>query len=263
MKRVVTALIGIPLLIWIIEFAPIYICIGVIVIAAGLSLQEYFALVEIPWVFRLAGFFIAALALFFFQMPRASEILFGGVILMLTVALFSRLDLATAFRSAAYAFFGAAYIGGLMSYMIALRMLDAAASRGGNLLMMLFCIIWAGDSFAYFAGKSFGRHKLAPVVSPKKTWEGSIAGFIFSIAAAVLCRSTFVPQIGLRDAIVIGALVGIIGQIGDLGESIIKRAVQVKDSGQILPGHGGMLDRIDSLLFGAPAMYYYLFFFRP
>jgi phosphatidate cytidylyltransferase len=263
MKRVITALIGIPFLIWIIEFALFYICVGLIVIAAALALHEYFALIEIPWVFRLAGFLIAGIALFYFVMPRAPEILFGGVMLMLIVALFSQLELMVAFRSAAYGFFGAAYIGGLMSYMISLRMLDAAAGRGGNLLMMLFCIIWAGDSFAFFAGKSFGRHKFAPVVSPKKTWEGAVAGFVFSVVAAVICRSTFVPQISLRDAIIIGALVGIAGQIGDLCESIIKRAVQVKDSGQILPGHGGILDRIDSLLFGAPAMYYYLFFVRP
>jgi phosphatidate cytidylyltransferase len=263
MKRVITAIIGIPLLIWIIEFAPVSICIGLIVIAAALALHEFFALVEIPWVFRLAGFLIAGVCLFFFQVPRSAEMLFAGVMLMLTVALFSQMDLAAAFRFAAFGFFGAAYIGGLMSYIIALRMVDAATGHGGNLLMMLFCILWAGDSFAYFAGKTFGRHKFAPVVSPKKTWEGAVAGFIFSIVAAAICQFTFVQQISLRDAIIIGALVGIVGQIGDLGESIIKRAFQVKDSGQILPGHGGMLDRIDSLLFGAPAMYYYLFLFRP
>src|SRR4029079_6940542 len=147
------------------------------------------------------------------------EILFTGVMIMLTIALFSRLELSVAFRSAVFAFFGAIYIGGLMSYIISLRMLDAVAGRGGNLLMMLFCIIWAGDSFAFFAGKTIGRHKLAPVVSPKKTWEGAMAGLLFSIVAAVVCRSTCVSQITLLDAIVIGALVGIVGQIGDLGES--------------------------------------------
>jgi phosphatidate cytidylyltransferase len=263
MKRVLTALIGIPLLIWVIEFAPVNVCIGLIVIAAVLALHEFFSLVEISLSFRLAGFLIAGIALFVFQLPRATEALFAGVMLMLTVALFSGLELATAFRSAAFGFFGAVYVGGLMSYLIALRMADAAFGQGGNLMMMLFCVIWTGDSFAYFVGKSIGRHQLAPVVSPKKTWEGAIAGFIFSIAAALACRYTFVSQITLKDAIIIGILVGIAGQVGDLGESIIKRAVQVKDSGQILPGHGGVLDRIDSLLFAAPAMYYYLFFLRP
>ena len=94
-------------------------------------------------------------------------------------------------------------------------------------------------------------------MSPKKTIEGAIAGFVFSIVAAVGGRSIFLQQISLIDAIALGAIVGILGQIGDLCESILKRAVQIKDSGTILPGHGGMLDRIDSLLFGAPALYYY------
>jgi len=177
--------------------------------------------------------------------------------------LFSGLELAAAFRSAAYSFFGAVYVGGLLSFLVALRLKDAAAGRGGDLVMMLFCILWTGDSFAYFIGKSIGRHKLAPAVSPKKTWEGAIAGFLFSILAAVACHYSFVPQISLMDSAILGTLVGVLGQIGDLGESIIKRAANVKDSGGILPGHGGILDRIDSLLFGAPAMYYYLFFFRP
>jgi phosphatidate cytidylyltransferase len=125
---------------------------------------------------------------------------------------------------------------------------------------MLFIVIWSGDSFAYFAGKSLGRHKLAPVVSPNKTWEGAVAGFLFSIIAALACKATFLHGLSWMDATALGALIGVVGQIGDLCESIVKRAVKVKDSGAILPGHGGMLDRVDSLLFGAPAMYYYLSF---
>jgi phosphatidate cytidylyltransferase len=262
MKRVITALIGIPLLIWVIEFAPLSVFYGLIFVVMLLALHEYYALVALPIPFRVAGFLLGSIALLMFMNPKASAIFPAGLILILMVALFARIELAMAFRSVAFAFFGALYVGGLMSFLFALRMMDAESGRRGNLLMMLFCIIWAGDSFAFFAGKTFGRHKLAPVVSPKKTWEGAIAGFIFSILASIICRYTFVQQIGLIDSILIGALVGIFGQIGDLCESIVKRAANVKDSGQILPGHGGMLDRIDSLLFGAPAMYYYLSFFH-
>jgi phosphatidate cytidylyltransferase len=262
MKRVITALIGIPLLIWVIEFAPLYVFYSLLLIVMLLALHEFYVLIELPIAFRIAGFLLGCLALLVFSYPEARAILPAGLILILTIALFSRQEITKAFRSAVFGFFGALYVGGLMSFLIALRILDADLGRGGNLLMMLFVIIWTGDSFAFFAGKSFGRHKLAPVVSPKKTWEGSIAGFLFSILAAVVCRYTFVQQISLIDSVFIGALVGIFGQIGDLCESIVKRAVNVKDSGQILPGHGGMLDRIDSLLFGAPAMYYYLSFFH-
>src|SRR5205085_2916447 len=124
----------------------------------------------------------------------------------------------------------------------------------------LFLIIWADDTFAYLVGRKLGRHKLAPQTSPKKTVEGSIAGLIFSMLASYLYCRFFLPDVLLKDSLIIGALVGIAGQIGDLCESLLKRSVDVEDSGSIIPGHGGMLDRIDSLLFGAPAMYYYVYF---
>ena len=140
-----------------------------------LALHEYYVLVDIPIPFRIVGFLIACLALFLFLYPDVQIILPAGLILMLMVALFSGSDLTAAFRSVVFGIFGSLYVGGLMSFLIALRMIDAEAGRRGNLLMLLFIAIWAGDSFAFFAGKSFGRHKFAPVVSPKKTWEGSIA----------------------------------------------------------------------------------------
>jgi phosphatidate cytidylyltransferase len=261
MKRVLSSVVAIPIIVFIVQYAPAYVCIGVILIAMLLALHEYFELVEIPLVFRIIGFIIAAAAVLAAAYARLSVLFLSGVILILIVALFSRRELAEAFRSAVFAFFGAVYLG-LMSYVVGLRLWQEGPEANGDLLMMLFVIIWTGDSFAYFAGKKLGRHKLAPVISPNKTWEGAIAGFLFSILAAITCRYTFVTQLSLRDAIGVGVVVGILGQIGDLCESIVKRAAKVKDSGGIIPGHGGMLDRVDSLLFGAPAMYYYLSFFR-
>jgi phosphatidate cytidylyltransferase len=261
MKRVLTAIVAIPILVYIVMLAPVWICVGVIFLAMLLALHEYLALVDIPLAFRLASGGIAAGACLIPVWPQGTIIVLIGALLILTVSLFSGLDLPEAFRAAVYSFFGAAYVGGLMGFLIAVRTLNRDLLSGAELLMMLFIIIWSGDSFAYFAGKSFGRHKLAPIVSPHKTWEGAVAGFVFSIVAAVVCKFTFVQEMGLTDAIIVGALIGVIGQIGDLCESIVKRAAKVKDSGGIIPGHGGMLDRLDSLLFGAPAMYYYLSFF--
>jgi phosphatidate cytidylyltransferase len=261
MKRVVTAAIAIPVLLYVITMTPSWVTIVLVLLAMLLALQEYFSMVEMPGVFRIVASFIAAAASLISIWSDWELILLIGTMLMLTVALFSRMELQKAFRAAVDGFFGAAYIGGLMGFVIALRMWNNNFLSGSDLLVMLFIIIWTGDSFAYFAGKSFGRHKLAPVVSPHKTWEGAIAGFVFSTIAAYLCKITFVREMSTMDAIFIGALVAVVSQIGDLCESIVKRAAQVKDSGGILPGHGGMLDRVDSLLFGAPAMYYYLSFF--
>ena len=258
MKRVLTALILIPILVYIVQFAPVAVCIGVIFVAMLLALQEYLSLVDIPVSFRVVSSLIAATATLVHIWPQFYFVLLIGAMLLLMLALFSSLELAAGFRAAVSSFFGAAYVGGLMGFLIAVRMWNG----GEDFLMMLLIIIWAGDSFAYFAGKSFGRHKLSPAVSPNKTWEGAIAGFVFGIVAAVLCKFTFIPGIQLVHAIGLGAVVGISGQIGDLCESIVKRAAKVKDSGGMIPGHGGMLDRVDSLLFGAPAMYYYLSFFH-
>ena len=257
MKRVLTALILIPAIVYIVQFAPAAVCIGVILLVMLMALQEYLLLVEITVSFRIVSGVIAGLATLGHLWPQFFILALIGPLVLLTLALFSGFELAAAFQSAVSGFFGAAYVGGLMGFLIAIRMWGG----GEDFLMMLLIIIWAGDSFAYFAGRSFGRHKLSPTVSPNKTWEGAVAGFVFGIIAAVICKFTFIPQIQVVHAIGLGAVVGIFGQIGDLCESMIKRAAKVKDSGGIIPGHGGMLDRIDSLLFGAPAMYYYLSFF--
>ena len=264
MTRVITAVIGIPLLIYVVQFAPPYVAIALIFIAMLLALHEYFRLSLQPGTlaFQIAGYALATgiaasfsyNALFsFFWLPASS-------VLILIVALFSPGEMKDRMRACAMAFLGAWYLGGTMGYLIGVRKIGSAGETGADLLMLLFVVIWANDIFAYLIGRKFGRRKLAPVVSPKKTVEGAIAGLIFGILASAVSTRIFIPQITIRDAVFIGLLVGIFGQIGDLCESIVKRAANVKDSGGIIPGHGGMLDRVDSLLFGAPAMYYYFYF---
>jgi phosphatidate cytidylyltransferase len=120
-------------------------------------------------------------------------------------------------------------------------------------------MIWVSDTFAFFGGKTFGRHKLAERISPKKTWEGSIIGFAFTIITGIVIWKFFIPDIGLVNIIAIGIIVGVFSQLGDLFESYLKRSVQVKDSSHIIPGHGGFLDRFDSVLFAVPALYIYLY----
>ncbi|MBQ9067585.1 MAG: phosphatidate cytidylyltransferase [Eggerthellaceae bacterium] len=143
-------------------------------------------------------------------------------------------------------FFGAAYTGMLLSSLILVRQ-SLESPWGGVLVLLLFCSVWFNDAGAYLAGSMFGKHKLAPRTSPKKTWEGLIFGLV--VSAAIWCLMTLVPGVDMSipKAIVFGLLCGVSGVVGDLAESRIKRNVGVKDSGTIMPGHGGLLDRCDSM----------------
>ena len=261
MKRVLTTLIGIPLVVALIKFAPDFLTVIAIYIAMLLALREYFAL-NPRLSYPATGVVLASIVLlsFYYDHVRLATLVPFVTAAVLMAALFSRRNMPEAFAGSTFTLFGVLYIGGLMGYLVGIRRIEEGGETGSDLLMMLFVIIWANDIFAYLFGKTLGRHKLAPVVSPKKTVEGAVAGLVFGVAAAVVCRLWFVQQMSSRDAIIAGAFVGTVGQIGDLCESVVKRSVNVKDSGSLLPGHGGMLDRVDSLLFGAPAMYYYFYF---
>lgn len=127
-------------------------------------------------------------------------------------------------------------------------------------VLSLFASIWVCDSAAYFAGRAFGKHKLFPRVSPNKTWEGAIAGFVGAVATFLIARSTVIPYMTFTNAVVCGTIVGVFGQIGDLAESLLKRDAGVKDSSSLIPGHGGVLDRFDSVMFVAPLVFVYLDF---
>lgn len=131
---------------------------------------------------------------------------------------------------------------------------------GGYTVISVLAIIWICDTAAYHAGSVMGRHKLYPGVSPNKSWEGAVAGFVFAVLSALAARHLVLGYLGIGDAIVIGLIVGTLGQVGDLFESLLKRDAGVKDSSNLLPGHGGILDRFDSLLFVAPAVYVYIDF---
>jgi phosphatidate cytidylyltransferase len=156
-------------------------------------------------------------------------------------------------ESTANTLFGAVYVGWLLGYAIWLQ----GRASGPQLVLFLVGVTWAGESAAYLVGSSIGRHRLAPILSPRKTVEGAIAQVIVSVAAAMALGYWLLPACGLMGAAGAGAVLGVIGQVGDLAESAIKRSIGTKDTADLIPGHGGMLDRIDSLLFNAPALYLY------
>jgi len=145
------------------------------------------------------------------------------------------------------------YCGLLASTLVGLRV------HGGTAWVVLaFVITWANDTFAYFAGMLFGKHRLYEKVSPKKTWEGFAGGAAGSVAGALVIRATMLPEIPVPEAFLIGAGAAVLGPLGDFTESLLKRAAGVKDSGRLIPGHGGLLDRIDALLFVVPWVYLFV-----
>lgn len=148
---------------------------------------------------------------------------------------------------------GFLYIPLLLAHLAMLRGLPDG--RGWVFLVML--VVMAGDSCAYFSGTILGRHPLYPAISPKKSIEGAIGGLLGSLAGALVAGAWFLPRLTLGDGLALGLLLGGVGQLGDLFESMLKRSCGVKDSGTLIPGHGGMLDRLDSLLFVFPLAYYY------
>jgi phosphatidate cytidylyltransferase len=142
------------------------------------------------------------------------------------------------------------YCGLLASTVVGLRL-----RFGFGWVILVFVVTWANDTFAYFAGRLFGRHKLLERVSPKKTWEGFAGGALGSVAGALVVRALLLGPVPLWAALAVAAGGAVLGPLGDLAESMLKRAAGVKDSGRLIPGHGGLLDRIDALLFVAPWVY--------
>ncbi|HYG80432.1 MAG TPA: phosphatidate cytidylyltransferase, partial [Pyrinomonadaceae bacterium] len=141
-------------------------------------------------------------------------------------------------------------------HLVAVRM-GFEQVRAAHLLSFFFLVIMGSDTGAYYTGRALGRHKLAPAVSPGKTWEGAAGGLVASLLMAVLAHYWFFPELPLKWALALAAAMNVLGVLGDLTESALKRGAGAKDAAQILPGHGGLLDRLDSLLFNAPVLYYF------
>ena len=171
--------------------------------------------------------------------------------------LFRIRDITTAARDIAYVVLGFIYIPFLLMHLVMLH----RTTYGWQWLLVIMLIVMTNDSAAYYTGCAFGKHRLYPLVSPKKSIEGALGGLVGSIGGTLLAKFTFFPQLTLTDALLTAVLVGVLGQTGDLFESLLKRSFGVKDSGTCIPGHGGVLDRLDSIIFAAPALYYYVIYF--
>lgn len=184
----------------------------------------------------------------FFIMSLAVAFLLGGFHF-----LFRLRDMGTVARELSLVMTAFLYIPFLMAHLLMIRLLP----QGVNWLLLIMLIVMTNDSTAYYVGSAFGKHRLYEAVSPKKSIEGALGGLLGSLGGTLLAKFTFFPQLSYADAIITAVVIGIIGQLGDLFESLLKRSFGVKDSGSIFPGHGGVLDRMDSIIFAAPVTYYY------
>lgn len=178
----------------------------------------------------------------------------GAVIALLTALLFRRKELAYLPRSGGAVVLSWLWVGLLAASVVRLRSLGGGGV-GFGWVVLAFAVTWGNDTFAYFAGLAFGKHRLYERISPKKSWEGAVGGVAGALVGAFLVRRFLLPELGVATALAAALGGSVVGPLGDLSESMVKRAAGVKDSGKLIPGHGGVLDRIDALLFVAPWIY--------
>lgn len=257
-RRIYTILVLVPLLYAVIRYSPPLAFSGVVVLAGGLALFEFYRLCfgarSHSWLIGIGLTGFAALILGTHRPDIIVPTLLATLVCIISVPLLSRSPLEQSLRDGAMTLFGVLYLGLTLGTLSMTRLLPL----GEWLIFFLLLVTWASDTGAYLVGTLYGRHRLAPTISPKKTVEGLVGGLIAAIIAGYAARWWFLPDLSGLDCLILATLLTIAGLWGDLTESAMKRSVGMKDSGGILPGHGGMLDRLDSLLFTAPVFYYYV-----
>lgn len=254
MQRLITAIGLVIFAAYLIGWAPQQIFIAAALLMSLLGYWEFAELVKRHSIPRPGIFgFLAGIFILFWPATPLRGISLLAVISILTIAAFITslryLNLRDVLPQVACAFLGAFYTFAPWRFSIDLR------RESHHLLFFALALNWAGDSTAYYVGRTFGKHKLAPIVSPKKSWEGAIGSVIGSVIFGLLYLGRFMPQIAWWNVIIMAVVANIAGQFGDLAESAMKRGADVKDSGNLLPGHGGILDRVDSSLFALPVVY--------
>lgn len=273
-KRTLTLLIAIPLISSIIYWGSETIFLTVAVIVAGTALFEYltFNLTGSTLLTRCSLVILGVLSIFFVRQYYYRAISINGspemdwmlpaVMAVLTIGAFAALFKKFRLFPGKLVFqdrisvvsIGIVYICIFLSYLVLIR----NRTDGVEWIFFVLIVLWMGDTGAYIVGSLIGRRKLCPSISPNKTVEGAIAGLFFSLLAGLVFQQLFLTELTVTHCLIVTGCIACMGQLGDLCESIFKRERGVKDSGTLLPGHGGMLDRIDSLLFASPLLYYYI-----
>lgn len=267
MARVLTAIIFLPVLfaaLWL--GSPIWFSA---IAAAGvlIGLYEYYRLASRGGEVQGLAAAAATLATFYFgRYDLIVAIIAALVIVEMLAQLFTRAkdeDFSEMLPAAAIRVFGVLYVAVLGGYIIAIRVIERhdIPQLAPKLLTLFFLVVFAGDTGAYYTGRAIGRKRLAPRVSPGKTVEGAIGGLFGNVIAVLIAHFTFFPELKVVHAVPLALAMGALGIVGDLCESMLKRGARAKDAGNLIPGHGGMLDRLDSMLFNAPLLYYFYWLF--
>jgi phosphatidate cytidylyltransferase len=259
-KRVLTALVFLPLFIGLVRYLPVYAFAVFIGAGALVALWEYAQLLHARgWVasrllFVAAG--LASVATLAFE-PSSHRMLAASALLAVVFLAASlarpQRSMEQRFLSIGASLFGACCVGLGLGIQVPLR----ARVHGTEWIFLLYLAVWLGDTLAFYVGRTLGRHAMAPRISPRKTWEGAAGHVLGCCAGALLAKAWFFPALTWGDVAVAGILLSLAAQLGDLFISLLKRAANVKDSGALLPGHGGVLDRADSLLFAGAALFIY------
>ncbi len=268
-KRLLTAAVVIPFLVFIFYLGGFWYFV-LMETAILIGMGEFYRMIETRGLLpqRLVGT-IAALGLgliSLFGNELYTALFLSVAVLAILSFQLTRLDLQSAITGIAATMMGVVYVGWLLSHAILLRNLpvDAGASDiGFFFIILVIATTFLADAGAYFTGRSLGKHKLWPRISPKKTWEGAIGGVVVGTLGTVASKLVFDAWIldtgmPIIHCLILGLILCVVSIFGDLSESMLKRDAGIKDSGTIIPGHGGILDRLDSLLFTIPATYYYL-----
>jgi phosphatidate cytidylyltransferase len=272
MKRLLTAVIVLPVLIASILVASLWWVFALLAVAAMvLALWEFYALAKTLQLKPDAatGYIAGAILITISLQPDYAITLAGGYFVVLVFTAGSMV--ATTLRGAPFdkmiasvgaTLLGILYIPLMGSHLLSIRMgFDPTLSA--HLLSFFFLVLMGADAGAYYIGRALGKHKLAPSISPGKTWEGAIGGMVAALAMGALSHFWFFRELPLKYILPLSAVMTVVGILGDLAESALKRGAGAKDAASLLPGHGGLLDRLDSLLFNAPLIYYFArFYFR-
>jgi phosphatidate cytidylyltransferase len=260
--RLTSAALLVPVLLVVILWErpePMAVCVH---IAVMIGMVEFYwiTLRDDPVWMRVAGILLGLLVsvtMYWCPRPDATTAAIIAATLVATLLHLIRYgDLPTAAARTGLMIFGVLYVAVLLTPLALLKRFP----EGSDWLFLVLSVTWLSDTGAYFSGRALGRHKLYPAISPKKSVEGAFGGLLSSVGAAVLAKLWYMPQLSWIDGILISTVGGALGQAGDLVESMIKRGYEVKDSGWIIPGHGGLLDRIDALLFSTPYVFLYAFY---
>jgi phosphatidate cytidylyltransferase len=259
--RVITAAVLLPVLWVAIKMAPPPVFSVLALTFIGAACWECYRMVQrdgirpFAWLGVAAGLAVVWSFLGFQPRYGAELPLVWLTVLTLVLAMWKGSSPNQMLQTTVVTLFPALFVGLGLAYLVGLR--GMPGNDGEDLLMLLFvCVIFA-DTAAFIFGKAFGKHAMAPVISPNKSWEGALAGVAGSVLAALIAHFWFYQRLALPHALLLGAVLGMAAILGDLAESMVKRSAGVKDSSNLLPGHGGVLDRMDSLLFAGPLLYYY------